>query len=152
MTRRNPRLQDCPVEFFFPTRAAPTTTLTLRGPDSGHTEGIDKRQVIQVTPADEMIVYTRGPKSYSVDISLSFLNRAQRDALESFWDTHADGAAETFEVTIPDYSTAMDDGSLTRWTHYTGCEFEIGTIEFAETHNGFFSVSLQMRASGKAFV
>ncbi len=37
-------------------------------------------------------------------------------------------------------------------THYIGCEFENGQIEFAETNNGLFSWQLHSRASDKAFV
>lgn len=152
MTRRNPKIGQSPVVLYYPTMAAPTKTVVLRGPDYGHTEGIDKRQVIQLSAADEQIVYSRGPKSFHVRANVSNLNRTQRDEFEDFWDNYADGAKNTFEVVIPDYSTATDDGTLTRSTHYIGCEFEAGELDIPEPNNGFFSVPLNFRASHKAFI
>jgi len=152
MTRRNPKIGESPVVLYYPTKAAPTKTVVLRGPDYGHTEGIDKRQVIQVSAADEQIVYSRGPKSYRVRANISYLNRTQRDAIEDFWDNYTDGAKKTFECVIPDYSTATNDGTLTRSTHYTGCEYESGEFDAPEPNNGFYSVPLNFRASGKAFI
>jgi hypothetical protein len=138
MTRRNPKIGQSPVVLYYPTMAAPTKTVVLRGPDYGHTEGIDKRQVIQLSAADEQIVYSRGPKSFHVRANVSNLNRTQRDEFEDFWDNYTDGAKNTFEVVIPDYSTATDDGTLTRSTHYTGCEFEAGELDIPSRTTGSF--------------
>lgn len=152
MVARHPEIVFCPVRLYYPTKAAATSTLILRGPNYGHMESVDLRQVIEISAAGEQIVFNRGPTTYRLEASFANLSRTQRDDLETFFVSTVGGAAATFQLTIPRFDTINLSGGISAATLYTGCEFETGVIAFSEETNGMYSTSLTIRASGKSTV
>ena len=90
------------VQFYYPTKASPTFWIELKAPEFGNQEGIDKRQVIDISAAGEQIVYTRGPKTYTISLAFAQLGRAERDAIGRS-STHTRTVRNTFQYRQPRY-------------------------------------------------
>lgn len=146
---RNPIPTSSAVQFYYPTKASPTFWIEVKAPEFGNQEGIDKRQVIDISAAGEQIVYTRGPKTYTLSLAFSQLGRTERDAIETFFDSYTDGARNTFQYRQPRYDMTAPDGTIGLATLYTGCELEAGSMSFTEERNGVYGVSFTIRASGR---
>lgn len=142
-------LQD--VILYYPSAAAPTTTVRIRAPDFGDGETVDRRQVIDETAAGNLIVFDRGPLTYHLDHSFELMPRSERDALESFFVSTVLGARNQFEYRVPRYENLMRGNPLGAFL-YTGATFESGTLEFRQTMDGWFEVAFSIRATGRSNV
>lgn len=142
---------DYALTFYFPTKAAATTTVTMRSPDFGDTENLRKRQVYEETAGDALIAYSRGPSVYELEFTLTAIVRSQRDAFVAFFDDDADGMKNTFEIRRPDYHDLDSDGIPNQGTLYTGCQFLSDEMPWAETHRDGrgYSTQIKIRATGK---
>ena len=143
---------DYELTFYYPTQAAPSSTVTFRGPDFGNVERIDRQQVVQDTPANELIVFDRGPTTYFLDFDCSKVDRTDLDNLITFFDT-IQGAKYTFEVRVPRYDDLDSSKTPNGGRLYAGCQWDSGPLEHAETdREGRYSIAFRLRSTGRTNV
>ncbi|MEO1957733.1 MAG: hypothetical protein ABGX03_07415 [Methylophilaceae bacterium] len=88
--------------FNFPTISGSTTAITF----SNDPETPYEREVIKHNSSVQMedgsfYVYSRSVTNYRYKITVVLNSEAERDALESFYDSTVNGSEKTFEYTDP---------------------------------------------------
>lgn len=149
-----PTITQQSLTFYYPTQAAPTSTVSLRAPEHGNRERIDRRQVIEETSAGGLIVFDRGPVTYLLDFDLQFVTRTQRDLFETLYVDTIEGALNTFELRVPKWwNKDTVTGAPIGGYLYAGCEFDMaGALEIGEIRDGYYSFQLSIRSTGRTSV
>jgi len=90
------------MRFDYPTFASPTTSIVF----TSDPEVPYEREVIKHNSEIQMedgsfYVYSRSVTNYLYKIEVILYSQAQRDALESFYDSTVNGSHKTFQYTDP---------------------------------------------------
>jgi len=75
------------------------TTVTLPDPAPGKALSERKRQLLDHTQGGTVVVQDLGVETYEVQLTFEMLTQTQKDALQSFFHTVADGALNTWTYT-----------------------------------------------------
>jgi len=162
------------VTFAYPTLAAPTTSVVVRGPNFNDRDTVDRRDVIEELPSGELATFRRGPRRFLVEWSWGLpapLPDDEKQKLLNFWADVVDGPSEEFEVEAPNWGGALIElfagatiagstitaggghlpGDLVRTDSvlYVGCSFEDSALSFDQERNGWFAGTVLFRAKGK---
>jgi hypothetical protein len=85
--------------LYYPTKSAPTKTVTLPSPETGNTERSIRAHALARTRGGERRVYDKGIARIEASFSFKFLTATQKTDLESFLsDTYADGLNNEFQL------------------------------------------------------
>ena len=144
-------LTDYALTFYYPTQAAPTSTVTLKAPEMGDPEAKDPRHVLQDTGGGGLIKFKRGPTLFFLNFEVRFVTRTQRDAFQTWFELID---VNGFELRRPRYHDLDSDEIPNGGFLYQGCEFEDGSLEWRETHRrGFYAATLpRIRATSRSNV
>lgn len=116
------------------TFAVGANTVTMPAPEPGYTFEVVKAQAVGQTAAGADFVYDKGYTVYSATLTFR-CTLTQMDAFTTWFNTHADGAVNTFTYT--------DHFS----TPYTTCRFLSATVRWAKTSAGQYTTTLEFRVS-----
>lgn len=84
--------------FYYPTKASPTDTVTLRNPER---DNIDRRIKVQASGRSmggTLYCYDKGVDRIEVDLDFTELDETDKTDLQSFFDDSADGMNIAFQV------------------------------------------------------
>lgn len=159
------------ITLYYPNSAAATTTISVRAPQFGDRDTVDRRQVIQETAAGELVVYDRGPARFLLEWDFAYLPVTEKDELLNFFFDIVRGASSEWDMRVPNYSgkqvklyagATIAGSSLTAgggytagqvvladYIYYRQCSFEDGALTFAQSRDGWFDTSLRIRSKGK---
>ena len=110
------------------------TTVTLPDPITGTRVTENKRQVVSRTQGGTVKVQDQGVDTYEAVLDWADLSASEKSALQSFFHTTVDGAANTWDYTDED-STAFT------------ARFLDVTLEFTKIAKGVYSVSIRLELS-----
>jgi len=106
------------VVLYFPTKGAPTTTLTLVAPEQPYSMRQPvKRNTVITSDGGTVTVYAQAATQYHYSMDMRIPNSTMLDNFIAFFDTVVDGMVKTFE---------MDD---TEGNAVTACRFSHDTLE-----------------------
>jgi len=117
-------------------------TLALRSPDRGNPFRVVKRQAMRRTVGGTLYVYDKGVRTFEFEWTFTELTETERDSLQTFFDTTADGMVNTF--TVKDWYGDT----------FTDCRFLDPVLEFAQTdehrelsNSGIYSCTLRFEGT-----
>jgi hypothetical protein len=99
--------------FDFPTSAAPTTTLTFTNdPETPYSREVLKHNTSIQMEDGSFFTYSRSVTNYRYTITVVLNSEAERDNLESFYDSTVNGSEKEFTYTDPnsdEYTVRFED-------------------------------------------
>tara|TARA_B110000908_G_scaffold57895_1_gene70548 strand:+ start:3444 stop:3818 length:375 start_codon:yes stop_codon:yes gene_type:complete len=99
--------------FDFPTSAAPTTTMTFtNNPETPYSREVIKHNTSVQMEDGSFYTYSRLVTNYRYIITVVLNTQAERDALETFYDSTVNGSEKSFTYTdqnSDEYTVRFED-------------------------------------------
>jgi len=90
------------MRFDYPTVATATDSIEFVGnPESPYEREVIKNNTEVQMEDGSLFVYSRSVTNYRYKIEIVLFSQAERDELESFYDTLVNGSQKTFDYTDP---------------------------------------------------
>lgn len=121
-------------------------SVVLPNPEFGNRLGTRKKQVSAESVGGTFYVYDRGAKVQNLAFTWRNLDKAHFDAMESFFDTHADGMVNLVDLSWSDWQDPIFGGAGGTVTK-TGYRFVAPELEWTEQRNALFSLTLVFRSN-----
>lgn len=84
--------------LYYPSKASPTTTVSLPNHERDHTENRIRVQASGRARGGTLYVYDKGTSRIEVELTFSELTNAEKESLQSFFDDDADGMVNAFQA------------------------------------------------------